>query len=112
MFGHFDRLHPKWTGDDASVQAVHIRIRKWYGYAAAYACVECGARREIGARGEDGMQWSYDGYAPGEKREGATRYTTDLRATIKNGEVLPLWYSPRCATQCHLLYDVEHGLHG
>jgi general stress protein YciG len=101
-----------WQGEEARAYAVHQRLRRRYGSAALYACVECGLRRERGATGEDRMDWSYDGYAPEERRDGTTRYTTDTRATIKDGVVLPLWYSPRCASHCHFLYDYEHGLRG
>lgn len=108
-------VHAKWTGDLATCRAVHMRLRVRYGTAARYPCIRCGMHREVSSKGESAMHWSYDGYAPDERRDlidDHSRYTTDLRATIKNGLVLPLWYSPRCAVPCHILYDVEHGLRG
>lgn len=81
-------LVPKWTGDQASYSAVHLRLRKWRGRASAHQCIDCGKRAG---------QWSY-GHArgPGHRECEVGPYSVDLAD-----------YDPRCVT-CHKKFDLAH----
>lgn len=58
-----------WKGDDAGQRTAHDRIARRYGPAAGHPCIVCENEREVGARGEDAMYWSYDGYCRTERRD-------------------------------------------
>lgn len=81
--------HPAWTGDDASYNATHIRLRASRGPARHHLCVDCGHRAG---------DWSYAGGAPDERSD-----TTGANA----GHPFSLnmaFYVPRCRP-CHLRFD-------
>jgi hypothetical protein len=78
---------PNWTGDDATYNAVHHRVRADRGSASAHDCVSCGAVAE---------HWSYDHLDRNQKTDLNGRpYSTDLSR-----------YRPMCQP-CHRRYDVE-----
>lgn len=87
-----DRDYPRgernvnWTGEDASYQAVHQRLRRVRGNAREHQCVDCS---------EDASQWSYSelgGCWARMSEEGP--YSVDLDD-----------YKPRCAS-CHKRFDL------
>ena len=80
-------------GDQATYDAVHMRLRARRGSASAYLCVDCG---------EFADHWSYDNSCSNEKVEvgrldsrGPLRYSLDMDS-----------YEPRCA-QCHKAFDMN-----
>jgi len=78
----------KWTGDEATYNAVHLRLRKQRGKAADLPCVGCG---------KTASTWAYDYAAPNENRDEKGRpYSPDLSH-----------YQPMCTT-CHRRFDVQH----
>lgn len=79
--------NPRWTGDMATSEAVHQRLRKWRGPASTHRCVECG---------EQAAHWSYNHDAPDERIAERGAYTTDLS-----------YYSPRCVP-CHKRFDLDY----
>lgn len=69
--------------------AAHDRVRKAYGPASDYRCVDCGSAAE---------QWSYDHRDPSER----------LSATVKGRPPYSLkveHYQPRCVS-CHKVFDL------
>jgi hypothetical protein len=88
-FWHCGGEHnPNWQGDEIGYSAVHCRLRRNYGRASIYHCVDCGR----GTRADD---WSYDGTDPNEKTDPTTglKYSTDIDR-----------YVPRCKP-CHARFD-------
>ena len=82
--------NPRWSGDDASYNAVHIRLREQRGKASGYQCSDCGKRAR---------EWSYDCTDAHEKVDTAMgRYSTDMDR-----------YVPRCVS-CHRLFDRKQAL--
>lgn len=79
--------HPRWTGDDASNDAVHKRLNRERGKASGYLC-SCG---------ECADEWSYNGDDPHEKNDPRGPYSLD-----------PAYYEPRCHG-CHRARDVTLG---
>lgn len=80
---------PHWTGDAATYNAVHLRIRKAKGKARDHACVDCGLPAN---------HWSYDHKDPNERHDDRGRpYSTDMDH-----------YQARCHN-CHKDLDVFHG---
>lgn len=77
--------NPNWSGDKASYNAVHIRLRRQRGPAKAHACVDCG---------RTAAHWSYDLSDPNEKRSTEGHYSTELSR-----------YVPRCVS-CHKIHDL------
>ena len=76
--------NPNWS-EDASYNAVHIRLRHLRGNARAHACVDCE---------RTAAHWSYDNSDPDERTDPtAGRYSVD-----------PAHYSPRCVP-CHSAFD-------
>ena len=75
-----------WTGDQASYNAVHLRLRVRRGPAKLHACAMCGS----GAR-----QWSYDRTDADERQSREGPYSTDLRH-----------YQALCIP-CHKAFDLE-----
>jgi len=65
-----------WTGDKATSEAVHLRLRRERGRASEYACVDCGEAAE---------EWSFDE---------PSGYSVDLSR-----------YAPRCI-RCHREHDL------
>lgn len=79
---------PTWTGDNATYNAVHLRLRIARGPAANLPCAHCGGTAD---------HWAYDHAEPNERRDEKGRpYSTDLAR-----------YLPLCKT-CHRRFDVEH----
>lgn len=79
----------RWTGDDASYTAVHLRLKKLRGPASAFPCPHCG---------EQARHWAYDNADPDEKsgpdgRGDEMFYSTD-----------PAHYFPLCSS-CHKKFD-------
>lgn len=75
---------PQWTGDAASYQAVHSRLRSYRGRAKDQTC----------ACGEPATGWAYDHADPNHKvSETGAPYSTDLAR-----------YVALCAS-CHRLMD-------
>ena len=85
--GSLDRpAHPKWTGDDASYNAVHLRLRVQRGKPGEHLC-QCGARAE---------QWAFiRGDGPVKYDDEGRPYSTDLSR-----------YEPMCLT-CHRRMDAD-----
>lgn len=80
--------NPNWAGDRASYSAVHLRLRRHLGSAAAQRCVDC----EKAA-----AHWSYDNADPDESVDPvAGRYSTKFEH-----------YVPRCVP-CHKAFDAAH----
>lgn len=78
---------PLWTGDAATEDAMHQRVRRAKGRAADHACVDCGGQA---------AQWSYD------------HLDTDERPGIKGPYSLGLdHYVPRCV-RCHKRFDLPY----
>lgn len=78
-------LNPGWTGDAASYNAVHQRLRNYMGRAADHQCHECGGHA---------AHWSYDNADPNERIDVQMgRYSPDLDH-----------YQPRCVP-CHSALD-------
>lgn len=75
----------QWTGDEASYNAIHLRLRMTYGRAGRHACVDCGKRAR---------HWSYNhsGIKHRVSSDGL-HYSTDISQ-----------YEPRCAS-CHTRFD-------
>lgn len=82
--------NPAWKGDEASYEAIHMRVRAERGSAREHECVDCGG---------PAAEWSYDHTDPNEKtaRRGNSlvAYSTDLSR-----------YVPRCVRD-HRAYDRE-----
>lgn len=78
--------HPKWKGDAASYNAVHLRLKKGRGPASAHECVDCGGR---------GSQWSYNRLDPEQRDSEFGPYSTDLD-----------FYEARCVP-CHKAFDLR-----
>ena len=77
--------HPWWTGDDATYQAMHQRVRKARGNAAQHICVDCGA---------PALHWSYDRNDPDERTDVEGPYSVKIEH-----------YEPRCVP-CHKRFDL------
>lgn len=75
-----------WTGDAATYNAVHYRLRNLRGSAAELECVDCG---------EQARHWSYDHLDPAEQQSEYGPYSVDLEH-----------YQPRCVP-CHRRTDSE-----
>lgn len=75
-----------WAGDEASYSAVHQRLRRERGPAAAHPCVACGGTAE---------QWAYDHSEPEPRRDPShdAPYSVDLAR-----------YQPMCQS-CHKRLD-------
>lgn len=76
------------SGDEVSYAAVHARIKRSLGPAAAFDCVDCG---------DPARDWSYIGGDPDERvgEHGGYRLTYSLN---------PSRYAPRCR-RCHYQHD-------
>ena len=78
--------HVRWTGDSATYNAVHQRLRITRGIAKAHECVDCGGQAK---------QWSYDHSDPAAKvSEIGIPYSTELEH-----------YVARCIP-CHKRFDL------
>lgn len=80
--------HYKWTGNDASYEAIHLRIYKAKGKASSYRCQHC----ENGAR-----HWAYD------HQDKNQRYGTNKGHTLVYSLSLD-HYIPLCGS-CHKVLD-------
>ena len=78
--------HRQWTGDEATYSAVHQRIRKAFGSASQYKCIDCG---------HDAAHWSYNHSGKDEKHSNLGLYSTDLNQ-----------YVARCVP-CHKKFDLS-----
>ncbi len=74
-----------WTGDSASYNAVHMRLRTTYGSASNYEC-PCGNRS---------VHWAYLHNDPNEKTSDEGPYSTDMDC-----------YLPMCV-KCHKRMDLD-----
>lgn len=80
-----------WTGEDATYNGVHQRLRKQKGSAKKRPCFDCGSRAR---------QWSYDHCDPDERvSEDGLPYSVNLDR-----------YQTRCVP-CHKAYDLAHIAH-
>lgn len=78
--------HPSWTGDHASYDAIHQRLRALRGRASGHECVDCAG---------PARQWSYDHTDPNERLSDLGPYSVDLAH-----------YHPRCVS-CHKSFDLN-----
>ena len=78
--------HPKWTGDEATYNAVHMRLRTQRGSASEYRCISCPAVAE---------QWAYV-------------HNRERSATAVEGpySVVLADYEPMCV-RCHKRMDMD-----
>ena len=74
-----------WTGDAASYNAMHVRVRNARGRARDHACVDCGGRA---------AHWSYDRKDASEKLSGEGPYSVKIEH-----------YEARCVP-CHKRFDL------
>ncbi len=85
--------HPSWSGEAATYDAMHGRVRAAKGSASNYECVRCTARAR---------HWAYDHSDPNERRElvrGGPRpvpYSLDVER-----------YQPMCVP-CHKRMDLDY----
>src|SRR5438270_12504576 len=83
----------RWTGDDATYMAVHLRVRDERGAASQYPCTTCG---------QTAREWAYDHADPNERVSDDGRvFSLDLTH-----------YIPLCASDHRLLdhsYRKEQG---
>lgn len=78
--------HPKWTGEAASYNAAHQRMRAKFGSASGWKC-ECG---------EPAAHWAYDHLDPNERQSDYGPYSVN-----------PDHYHPMCVV-CHKAFDLTH----
>lgn len=77
--------NPNWSGDAATYQAVHLRLRHQRGPARNHPCIDCG---------KTARHWAYDNSGIAEQcAPRGWRYSTDLTR-----------YEPRCVP-CHRRHD-------
>lgn len=77
----------KWTGSDATYNAIHQRLSHTKGAASTHQCADCGG---------EAQHWSYDHRDPDERTsETGLPYSVDLSH-----------YAPRC-TSCHKQHDYD-----
>lgn len=82
------RLRAHWTGDGATYDAVHQRLRAQRGPARTHACADCGGTAR---------QWSYQRTGgPGHRESETGPYSVDLDD-----------YAARCVP-CHKKFDLYH----
>jgi len=79
--------HSRWSGESATYDASHQRVRAARGSASSQKCVDC--RRQA-------SHWSYTHSDPNEKSSSSGPYSTD-----------PRYYVPRCVS-CHKKFDLAH----
>lgn len=84
----YEAANPAWTGDGATYNAVHIRVRSERGPARSHVCADCPA---------PARHWSYDHNDPDEKTSERGPYSLDLSR-----------YQPRCVS-CHKHFDLDRG---
>jgi hypothetical protein len=78
--------HPRWSGDEATYEAMHQRVKKMRGVPSKHQCVDCG---------KQARHWSYDHTDPDQKVQvGKGPYSTDMDR-----------YHPRCV-RCHKKFDM------
>lgn len=78
--------HWKWTGDDCSYAAAHLRLKKWRGSARKHSCIDCSGPAK---------QWAYNRKSPFELVEDGLPYSPR-----------PEDYDPRCVP-CHKIFDLR-----
>lgn len=78
---------PRWTGNAATYNAIHIRLRKVRGQASLLPCISCGAKAQ---------HWAYDHADPAE-----VRGADDLPYSLDFAH-----YQPMCQP-CHRRFDVS-----
>lgn len=90
-FEHRGEDHIGWTGNSATYNAAHLRVKKSRGSARKQYCVGCGGKA---------AHWSYDHADPRELVEELDgKYTIVYSAD-------PSHYSPRCVS-CHKKFDLD-----
>lgn len=88
--------HPYWTGDNASYDAAHGRLRRINGPASQHKCRDCG---------EQAQQWSYNGLDPNERVGPHRNHKGDLSMCRYSPAEDPTpFYEPRCR-KCHRIFD-------
>lgn len=80
-----------WTGEEATYEAAHQRLRKARGRAASHSCVDCGGPAQ---------QWSYTRDDPNER----TDESGDHAGMPFSLNVID-HYAPRCIS-CHKKFDL------
>ena len=76
----------RWTGDEATYECLHQRLKKVRGLSSRYDCIDCGRRAQ---------HWSYDHLDPDEKfQEDKGPFSLDINH-----------YDPRCV-RCHKRFDM------
>jgi len=90
--GGFDAV--SWQGEDVTYSGAHARVKRLWGSASRYLCIECGAQAN---------DWAYDGTDP----------TAISGVVTVNGQgyqvsysAWPEFYMPMC-TGCHAVRDAE-----
>lgn len=77
--------HWAWTGDNATYNGAHLRVKRKRGKPSEHQCTDCGAQA---------YHWSYDHADPAERiDDDGRRYSLDVDH-----------YAPRC-TACHKRFD-------
>lgn len=83
-------LHWKWLEpDELTWSAIHQRVRKTFGKAREYDCVDCGKRA---------AHWSYNHQDPNERLDEVAGYVIPVGTSIE-------FYEPRCVP-CHKRLDL------
>lgn len=77
--------NPSWTGDEATYEGMHQRVRAAKGSARKHACTDCG---------KPARHWSYDRADPNEQTGDKGLYSLDIGH-----------YVPRCVS-CHKTFDL------
>lgn len=79
--------NPRWLGDAASYENVHLRVKAARGRAADHSCVECSG---------PAAHWAYDHADPDERRDATGPYSLDVSR-----------YQPMCVL-CHKRMDMAY----
>lgn len=77
--------HPRWTGDNPSYNAAHLRVRAALGSASFQRCIDCDGQAK---------QWSYTHTDPNELASDLGPYSASAA-----------FYVPRCVS-CHKRFDL------
>lgn len=86
-----DENNGRWTGDNASYFAVHLRLKHFRGPASCYDCVSCG---------RPARQWAYDKRDAGARLDAkATRSGRPLEYSVRLYHYMPLCH------RCHVAFD-------
>ena len=84
--------HWNWAGEDASYTAVHKRLARDRGLAAAHSCAHCSGPAE---------QWAYDHLDPDERIAQPDEAGHGCRYSLDQARYIPL------CTSCHRRFDIQ-----